>query len=164
MIIDLTPYLNQCSSQNAHPTVMLAIVKTESGGNPLAIGINKDTHGRKVRLAYQAKSYDQAKQWLDYLEKNDYNFDVGVAQINIKNIHKYGYRAADALDICLNLQMASKILKGNYNSALSGSKNPQQAVRDAISAYNTGNYHSGYSNGYVNRVLINYNKVVMASR
>ena len=153
---ELNVYLNKCSSKNVHPSVMAAIVKTESNNNPFAININ-DKNNKHIRLAYQAKTLKQAQNWVTYLEKNKYNFDVGIAQINIKNIHKYGYTVTQALDICTNLKLASLILKQNYNQALNTTNHSQQdAIKLAISAYNTGNYHSGFSNGYVNKVILNY--------
>ena len=71
MIFDLNYAISQCSYKVA-PSTMLAIVKTESRGNPIAIGING-----YVRLKYQAKNYKQALSWVDYLEAHGYNIDIG---------------------------------------------------------------------------------------
>ena len=76
---------------------------------------------------------------------------MGLAQVNIKNIHKYGYRAEDALDPCINLKLASSILTKNYTQALINSSTSSEALQKAISAYNTGNYSAGLKNGYVKR-------------
>lgn len=161
--IGLNNYLERCSNKNAHPSVMLAIIKTESGGNPLSIGLNGRQNGKKIKLARQPGNYEQAIQWVTYLENRGYNFDIGIAQVNIKNVHKYGLRAADALDICKNLQMASLILKNNYNQALYKHQDQQTAVRMAISAYNTGNYRKGFYNGYVSKVINNSKKIKNAT-
>jgi type IV secretion system protein VirB1 len=150
-MIELNALILQCAL-NVAPTTMMAIIKTESRSNPLAIGINKG-----YKLKYQPKDENQAKAWVTYLENNNYNFDVGLAQINIKNIHKYGYKAADAIDPCLNLKMASDILHKNYRGALATSSNSKDALQKAISAYNTGNYQAGFRNGYVQRVYANAN-------
>ncbi len=147
-MFDLALY-EQCAPNVAKAT-MQAIVKTESRGNPLAIGLNKG-----YKLKYPAKDLAQAKKWVQYLEQNKFNFDVGLAQVNIKNIHKYGYKAEDALDPCLNLQLASQILKLNYRTALSQSSSSEEALSKAISAYNTGNFSRGFSNGYVGKVYAN---------
>ena len=148
-MIDIPTYIHICSP-NVAQTTMFAIVKTESHGNALAIGLN---HGK--RLLYGAKNITQASAWVDYLEKNNYDFDIGLAQINIKNVHKYGYKAHDMLDPCRNLSLASQILQKDYLDAKFKSKNSKDALYKAISAYNTGNYHSGISNGYVSRVIHN---------
>jgi type IV secretion system protein VirB1 len=148
MVID-QHYITRCA-QNVAPSTMMAIVKTESNGNPLAINLN---YG--YRLSYQPRSYKQATAWVNYLEKNGYNFDVGITQVNIKNIHKFGYKAVDALEPCLNLKIGAKILHRNYFSAVKVSLNSQEALFKAISAYNTGNYRAGFSNGYVQKVVYN---------
>lgn len=144
-MLDLAVAINQCVNP-IHKVVMQAIVKVESSGNPLAIGLNKG-----FKLQMQPKDEKQAQAWVEYLEKNDYNFDVGLGQVNIKNIHKYGYKAKDLIDPCLNLKIASDILDKNYQVALS-SDNSAKALQKAISAYNTGNFSSGFYNGYVSKV------------
>ena len=148
-MLDLPMYIHQCTSHVAQST-MQAIIRTESKGNPLSIGLNKG-----VKLKYQATSNKQAKSWVKYLEDHRYNFDVGLAQVNIKNIHLYGYRAVDALDPCINLKLASAILHKNYVAARNSSNSSEEALQKALSAYNTGNYSRGFSNGYVQKVYAN---------
>lgn len=132
------------------PLTMQAIVKTESRGNIWAIGLN-----RGHRLRYPPQSLAQAVSWVDYLERYNYDFDIGLGQINIKNVHKYGYKARDMLDPCNNLKVASYILQRNYKEALNSVNNSKQALYMAISAYNSGNYHTGFNNGYVFKVIDN---------
>src|SRR5579863_6860732 len=122
MIIDIPHYIHQCAPQVAENT-MMAIIKTESKGNPFAIGLN---HGFK--LMYQPSGHNQAKNWVSYLEMHRYDFDVGIAQVNIKNIHKYGYKATDALDPCINIKIAGYILHKNYIKALPNSRNQREAL------------------------------------
>lgn len=145
-MLDIALLIQQCVNPIAK-NQMLAIVQTESSRNPLAIGLNKG-----FKLKYQPTTEAQAKKWLEYLEKNQYNYDVGLAQINIKNIKKYGYTPSDMLDACTNLKVGSDILAGNYKNALSSSRSEDEAWQKAISAYNTGNFTSGFANGYVAKV------------
>jgi hypothetical protein len=81
-MLNLALLILQCATPVAQ-VKMPAIIKTESQNNPLAIGLNKG-----YKLKFQPKDPEQAKNWVEYLEKNDYNFDVGLAQINIKNNQK----------------------------------------------------------------------------
>ena len=81
MIIDFNPYLS-CSDPYAHRSVMTAIVKVESGGNPWAININKANQ----RLLAQPQTKAQAEAWVRWFVANGYTIDIGLAQINIKNI------------------------------------------------------------------------------
>lgn len=149
MTADIPQYIMHCAPQVAEIT-MLAIIKTESKGNPLAIGLNKG-----YKLVYQPHNLAQATEWANYLEKHGYNFDIGITQVNIKNVHKYGYKASDMLDICLNLSIGAKVLQQNYKNALLKSNTQQEALLKAISAYNTGNYSNGFYNGYVQKVVFN---------
>lgn len=159
--LDIPTYVRSCSP-NVAPSTMIAIIKTESNFNPLAININN----KGQRLSYQAKDLNQATQWVNYLENHNYNFDVGLGQINIKNIKRYGYKARDLLDPCANLKMAAHILASNYNGAKQRSNTTSEALYKAISAYNTGNFRSGFSNGYVKKVIYNakYSEILEAQR
>ncbi len=148
MFVDIN-LLQQCAP-NVATITMAAIINTESRGKPWGIGLN-----RGKRLKYQPNSYEQAVAWVNYLEANRYDFDIGLAQVNIRNAHKYGYKAYQLLDQCTNVKVASDILQKNYSQALNRSINQQDALMKAISAYNTGNYQSGFRNGYVNRVVSN---------
>jgi len=149
MIIDAMPYIQQCAKAVA-PSTMQAIIKTESRNNPLAIGLNNHK-----KLSYQPGNFEQAKSWVEYLDTHGYDFDVGLGQVNIRNIRKFGYKASDMLDPCKNLTVASYILSQNYKIALTKSTNSRDALLKAISAYNTGNYQNGFHNGYVQKVVRN---------
>jgi type IV secretion system protein VirB1 len=148
-MIDLPPLYHRCAPHVATST-MNAIVQTESHGRPYAIGLNHGYH-----LVYQPKSYEQARAWVIYLEKHHYNFDIGLGQVNIVNIHKFGYSAVDALDPCINIKMSAEVLTKSYAQALNKSSTKNDALLKAISAYNTGNYRRGFSNGYVSKVVRN---------
>lgn len=145
-MIALPVLIHQCVPHMVQAS-MQSIVQVESKGNPFALNLNNG-----YKLQFQPKSEAQAKKWIIALEKNDYNFDIGLAQVNIKNVHKYGYNAVDLLNPCISLKLGSKILVSNYHNALPVSKSSGEALQKAISAYNTGNFHSGFNNGYVHRV------------
>ncbi len=147
----MMPFFQQCitdiESIPILKTTLQAIVRVESKGNPLALGLNKGK-----RLQFQPQSSREAQKWVKYLEQNNYDFDIGLAQVNVKNAHKYGYTATDLLEPCTNLSISGNILRNNYANALSQSKSSAEALQKAISAYNTGNFHDGFKNGYVNLV------------
>lgn len=151
-VIDYTPYLS-CSDPYAHRSIITAIVKVESGGNPWAININSKNG---VKLVYQAKTLEQAQAWVRWFAQNGYNIDIGLAQINIKNINKYKLDPTTFLEPCTNLAMAGKILKSNYDNASKSSSTSDDAIKKAISAYNTGNFRYGFANGYVGKVMAKY--------
>ncbi len=126
--------------------LMESIIYVESKGNQYAINVNKGDH-----LTRQPYNYIEAIGWVNYLEKNNYNFDVGIAQINIKNIHKYGLRGIDALNPCVNLELANIILVNDYILVRKTFK--YNLVLNTLSIYNSGNYITGYKNGYIKKIL-----------
>lgn len=151
MVID-TPHLlelsRKCAPQVA-PTTMVTLIRTESRGNPLALGLNG------ARLRFQPRSESQAIAWVRYLDKHNYNYDVGLGQVNSNNIRKFKLKPEQLLDPCLNIKVSAYILTQNYLQAKKTVKDPQIALGRALSAYNTGSQYNGYSNGYIQRVLQN---------
>lgn len=132
------------------PQTMAAIVKTESAFRPLAIGINGG-----ARLVRQPENIEEAVVTAKWLIGNGYNIDIGLGQLNSSNLHKAGLTVADAFDPCKNLSASAKILHGNYKNASRAIIGEQAALHAAISAYNTGNFSTGFANGYVQRVVNN---------
>lgn len=144
----LVELAKKCSPTVA-PTTMVTLVQTESRRNSLAIGVNG------YKLKSQPKSESQAIAWVKYLDKNNYNFDIGLTQVNIVNVRKYKLSPEKLLDPCTNLRIGGDILTKNYINARKTTKDPQVALRKALSAYNTGNQSSGYKNGYLIKMLNN---------
>lgn len=146
MALDLYHLAEQCSPQVA-PLTMVTLVKTESGGNRLALGLNG------ARLRFQPHSESQAVAWVKYLAQHHYNFDVGLGQINVANIRKYKLKPEQLFNSCLNLKISGAILTANYLASRKTTADPQLALRQALSVYNTGNQYSGFNNGYIDRIL-----------
>lgn len=140
--------LTQTCAPDIEPSTMAAIVKVESGYNPFAIGIN---NGRP--LTRQPATLAEAVTTAKWLMQNNYNIDIGLAQINVSNKKMTGLSISQLFDPCTNLSLASAILKENFTSASRTQRSQQSALRAALSAYNTGNFVSGYANGYVQRII-----------
>lgn len=146
MLPGLEQLVVDCAPQVA-PVTMMAIVKVESGGNPLAINVNGPR-----RLARQPNSRAEALAWSQWLIGNGYSIDMGLTQVNSANFRKLGTNASAMIDPCANLAAGASILAGNYSGAASRMGGGQDALRAALSAYNTGNTRAGFSNGYVGKV------------
>jgi len=137
----------QCAP-NVSPDTLLAIIKTESAGNPWAIGVNK---GKKIR---PPKSQEEAVRTAKRLAAKGANFDMGLGQINSNNMRWLGLSYETVFEPCTNITAAAKVLSKNYKSAIhSGVQNPLGA---ALSMYNTGSSTRGYRNGYVSKVYKNH--------
>ena len=127
---------------------MAAIVKTESGFKPFAIGVNKS----EVKLIRQPANKQKAVTTAKWLISNGYNIDMGMAQINSANMKWLGVSIDDLFDPCKNVAAGAKILLNNYIDAFKKIGEPQDALRAALSSYNTGNATAGIKNGYVAKV------------
>jgi type IV secretion system protein VirB1 len=136
----------QCAPQVA-PVTMMAIVKVESGGNPLALNVNGSR-----RLARQPRSKDEAMAWSEWLITRGYSVDMGLAQVNSANLRQLRTNIAAMFDPCTNLEAGASILTREYSRAARHHGDGQDALRAALSAYNTGNHRAGIRNGYVAKV------------
>ena len=126
------------------PETMAAIVRHESGASAYAINING-----AFRLTRQPTQLAEAVDIAQRLRARGLNFDAGLGQINSDNVAKFGATWAEVFDPCSNLKLAARVLKGCYTGATAPGRDPQRALAMALSCYNTGNYASGFSNGYV---------------
>jgi type IV secretion system protein VirB1 len=134
---------------NIHPATLSALVQHESSANQYAIGVNDPAH----RLSHQPSSLDRAVSVARALIADGVNFDAGLGQINVRNWGWLGLTAETVFDPCTNLTAAQTVLSECYARALKTHRPTQQALRAALSCYNTGDLTRGFKNGYVGRVL-----------
>jgi type IV secretion system protein VirB1 len=126
--------------------LMVHVAQVESHMNPFAIGVVGG------RLARQPDNLAEAIATARMLEANGYNFSVGIAQVNRSNFGQYGLDTYQkAFSICGNLLAGSRILAGCHASA-------HGAWDKAFSCYNSGNYTTGFSNGYVQKILATFDR------
>lgn len=138
---------SQCAPSVA-PETVLAIVQTESSGDPFALNVNG---GRQP--ARQTNAADAAATARQYVAAG-YSVDLGLGQINSRNMRWLGLTWETVFDPCTNVAALGRVLTTNYN-AVSAGRDPQTALRVALSMYNTGSQTRGFRNGYVAKVVGN---------
>jgi len=138
----------QCAP-NVAPSTIAAIVQTESKGFELAIGVNG-----LARQPMPASSVAEAVQTARYYIGKGHSVDLGLGQINSRNMKALGLTWDNVFDPCTNIAAAGAVLSGNYHSVRAG-LHPQRALRIALSMYNTGSRSRGFANGYVGKVVGN---------
>lgn len=131
-----------------HPETALRLVKHESGNNPFAIGINGP-----YRLSPQPKSREQAVATAKMLVAAGLSIDMGLGQINSRNLSWLGLTVETVFDPCLNLRAMQAVLLHGYQKASKTYGPGQQALVAALSSYNTGHPERGVRNGYVASVF-----------
>ncbi len=137
----------QCAP-NVAPQTVAAIVLTESRGEEFALNVNGAAQHRVPATADEAAA--TARRYI----AAGYSVDLGLGQINSRNIHKLGLTWDIVFDPCTNIAALGRVITGNYEAALVG-REPQTALRIAFSLYNTGSPSRGFRNGYVDRVVGN---------
>ena len=136
---------SQCAPTVA-PETVLAIIQTESKGDPFALNVNG---GRQP--ARQSNAADAAATARRFIAAG-YSVDLGLGQINSRNMRWLGLTWETVFDPCTNIAALGQVLTRNYNSVKAG-RDPQTALRVAISMYNTGSQTRGFHNGYVAKVV-----------
>jgi len=138
---------SQCAP-NVAPQTVLAIVQTESRGRPFAINVNGASQPPAPTSADSAVATAQR-----YIAAG-YSVDLGLGQINSRNMRWLGLTWDTVFDPCTNIAALGAVLSSNFNSVKAG-RDPQTALRIAISMYNTGSQTRGFRNGYVAKVVGN---------
>src|SRR6201994_1277017 len=138
-----------------------AVIQVESNGNPNAMQVDfpkvllqrwKLPEGT-IRLKRQPTNQREALDWLGYFQSYDSFVGVGLMQVSTAEAKRRGISPESLLEPCTNLRVGWQILEDDYRIER-GIRGPgQDALRHAISRYNTGDAEQGFTNGYLDRVL-----------
>ena len=139
----------QACAPDVHPRTLAAIVRTESDFNPFAIGV---VNGRLER---QPRSLPEAVATAKALVDANWNASFGLGQINLSNLSAHALDLVTVFDPCKNLKAASSILGEAFDRARVRFPDEQSALKATLSAYYSGNFSTGFKEGYVERVASN---------
>ncbi|HEX5263922.1 MAG TPA: lytic transglycosylase domain-containing protein [Phenylobacterium sp.] len=149
--------LAEACAPSVAPATLLAISKVESGFDPLVIGVNGPA---PRRLSF--KSPSGAAAAARQLIAEGASVDLGLGQINSRNLAGLGLSVEAAFDPCRNLTAAAQVLVGGYLRTAHAVGQEQDSLRTALSYYNTGRPDRGFANGYVTKVLAAAGRIVPA--
>ncbi len=104
-----------------NPSVLYAIVKTESGLNPYALEIIAPAVDRGIKCPFRRSrgrvfyscmpgSREEALKLMRYAQEKGYSYSAGLGQINSRWIRKLGLQPEFLLDPCYNLNVSAYIL------------------------------------------------------
>ena len=145
-MIDLL-FIAMCSTPGVSPVTVKRIIEVESGCNEAALHVNDSL------AVVKPKSRQQAAEIATKLIGRGENVDLGLMQINSSNLRRYGLSVKDAFEPCRNIRVGSQILKEHYRRAKQIMGPGHSALKAALSAYNTGNFYAGATNGYLDRIF-----------
>ncbi|AOK56754.1 lytic transglycosylase [Burkholderia stagnalis] len=139
--------LARACAPNVDPATLAALVRTESGFNPYAIGVVGG------HLQRQPRSLDEARATTRALAARGFSYSVGLAQVNDRNFAKVGLDDATMFEPCRNLRAGGAILTECFARSSGTGRPAQAALQAALSCYYSGNFTTGFSSGYVSRVV-----------
>lgn len=135
------------------PGTMQKVVMVESGGDGNAVHVNG--LGRQPHPATTEEAVAVAHLWIG----RGYSLDLGLTQINSRNLPALRTTLEQVLGtsqqvVCANLAGGAAILTADYGSAVGRFGEGQRALQAALSAYNTGDFYRGITNGYLARYFM----------
>ncbi|KPU89207.1 lytic transglycosylase domain-containing protein [Xenophilus azovorans] len=139
--------IEQCAPQ-VSPVLMQALVRTESGGRPLAIGMDRAQGSVK-----QPQTLEEAVAMAKGLAAAGRKFSVGLAQIHVSNVSLYGMSWEQAFDACQNLTVGQKILWNFFHRATASGYTGVAAIWAALRGYNSGGADRTISDDYASRIF-----------
>ena len=136
--------IEACAPAVAVETIQ-AIVRVESGGDPLALASNRSTGAQRLRPASLSDAVEMTLREI----KAGYSVDIGLMQINSRNLARLNLTVEAVFEPCTNIAAGAAILTESYDRAVKFHGDGQPALHAALSAYNTGSLQRGFQNGYV---------------
>lgn len=146
-MVDSSVLLEQCAP-HISARLMHALVRVESGWRPLAIGM--DAREGTVR---QPQTKKQAVEQAELLSAAGRGFSVGLAQIHVGNVKRYGISWEQAFDPCLNLEAGQRVLQDFYRDAWAAGYVGLAATHAALRGYNAGTIDRAANSSYARRVV-----------
>lgn len=147
MFADIPVLLEECAPIS-HRHVLNALIKTESGGDPFVVHDNNGS-------IFRSRTATEAIATAEGLIRQGHSIDMGLSQINSRNLPKLGLSISQVFEPCANIKAASTIWSWGLKMAVDKYGEGQQATLAAVSVYNTGSLSAGFSNGYVGKVSSN---------
>lgn len=140
----LTTLAQHCAPMVA-PQTMSAIVRVESGGDPLAMWNNTS------RQRILPQNLTTAEAYLRTALALGQKVDVGIAQVDTENFAAFGLTPDNVFNACTNLHAGGEILRADYQRAALRYGPGQLALYHAFEDYNSG--HLWGDAHYANTVL-----------
>ena len=135
----------QCSPGVA-PDTLLAIAAHESELHVFLVHDNTAADRFELETSFEAIEKSRA------LMAQGHSLDLGLMQVNSRNLAGLGISLQDVFEPCTNIASGGRVLENAYRQALARGLSAAAALKAALSSYNTGDEQAGVANGYVQNV------------
>jgi len=140
-----------CLTLGMDAGLAMSIAEQESSGKAYAFNVNR-WEGDPIPMTDAESSIALSKGFV----AQGYTVDVGLMGINSRNIDRMGHTIDDAFEPCTNIALGESIYMRFLNRAKDNGLVGHEAMRAALSQYNTGSMTRGFHNGYVDKVWARY--------
>lgn len=152
--MDLPVLIEQCNV-GAPQAVVEALIEVESRRVIHALNVNVPKGQPRPAYIEPTNVTESAAVAVDMLSQG-YSVDVGLMQVNSKNLARFGIPIGQAYEPCTNIRAGTQVYI-EFAARVSGMTEafPTDLARlqGTISSYNTGSPWRGFKNGYVERVM-----------
>ena len=138
-----------------------AIARAESAFHPYALSLDHPRRTAReqrfkageIFLARQPTNLAEARAWTRWLLERGRSVSIGLVQISTQHAANLGLSVDQLFDPCTNLRAGARVLTAEYQRAAAVRGEGQDALRQALSEYNSGSSTVGFDNGYVSSVV-----------
>lgn len=106
-----------------------------------------------LSLARQPKNLAEALAWTHWFVRNGQSVSLGLMQISTQQASDLGISVDQLFDPCTNVRAGAQMLTRKYRRAAALLGEGQEALRQALSQYDSGSDVVGFLNGYVQSVF-----------
>lgn len=145
--MDITALFQICNIIIA-PSIAHGIIDVESKGDPYAINVNAPNFAI-TKHADKA----EAVAYAENLIRLGFSIDMGLAQINSKNLESLNLTVSEVFEPCNNLTAMQKVFLRGYDMRGDKGMSAKEKKVAALSRYNTGDKAKGVANGYVDKIM-----------
>lgn len=135
-----------CKIPSVSTKTIAAVILAESSANENAYNVNGKPH-----LVRKGLTKNETITAAERLIKEGESIDMGLMQINSLHLKPNQLTVSEIFEPCTNIRLGSKILYDAYQTATKIYGEGQDALKGALSIYNTGNLKKGHRNGYVDK-------------
>lgn len=144
---DIAVLIEKCAP-DVSPVTMRYLLRVESNFEPYSLNINTKPSSKSLLFKDAISAIAMANK----LFSQGANIDMGLGQINSGTMQRLSLSVAELYDPCLNISASATVLKACYLHARKAFPAEQDALKHALSCYNTGDFQRGITNGYVNKL------------
>ena len=129
-----------------------AVIRALSLDHPGRTAIEHGFKEGGIFLARQPTNLAEARAWTHWLLKHGQTVSIGLVQVSTQRAADLRVSVDELFEPCTNIRAGARLLTTEYQRAAAVRGEGQEALRQALSEYNSGSPTLGLDNGYISSV------------